>query len=101
MGWRGHKKIRQVDRQERVRLARRQFNGQIIDLAGASQGGHARGGDTNLAGVKVGSILVQHFSNVPYHRIGVERGPIMEFHTAAQFEGPFGLVLGINAPRGR
>ena len=96
----GHEQVGQVQRQERVGLAGCQLNRHVVDLAGAAQRGHARGGHADLAGVEVHGLLVEHLADVPYHRIGVEGRAIVELHARAQLEHPLGLVLGINRPGG-
>ena len=100
MRGRGHEQIGQVQGQEGIGFAGGQLNRQLVNLAGAAQGGHARSGHAHLAGVKVNGIFVQHFLHVPDNRIGVDGRTVMELDAGAQFEGPLGFVGGIHRPRG-
>lgn len=97
---RGHEEVRQVDRQKRVGFAGGELDCQVVNFARAAQGGHAGCRDTHLAGVKMRRVFVQHFSHIPNHRIRIQRGTVMEFHTGSQLEDPFGFVFRIHRPAG-
>ena len=101
VGRRDHEQVGEVDRKEAVGLRGCQFDREIVDLAGRAERRHARGGDADLIGGEMGRVLVQHLAHVPDDGVGVEIGPVMEFHARPQLEGPLVLVGRVHRPRGR
>ena len=96
-----HEQIGQVDRQKTVRLLGGQFHRHVVDLARRGQRRHARGGDADLACIKLRRVLLQNLLDVPDHGVGIERRAVMEGDAGPQLEGPFLLVGFVDLPFGR
>ena len=74
------------------------FHRHGVNLAPRCNGRQARAHLRRLAIVKMRRLLIEHFLEIPDHRIGIEIRPVMEFHAWPQPKNPALTIRPIGLP---
>jgi len=90
----------QLVREQGIHILGGDFDRVVARLAPAGHRRDARAHLGGLLGIVLRRLVAEHLVEVPDHGVGIELGAIMELDAAAQGEGPFAWVLGIDLPFG-